>query len=128
MTPKSALLMVLFPAGRGEILYHLFSEPGREMYVRELAQVTSLALRTVQQELAKLTAAGLLTTRTNGYHRFYRANRRHPLFSEIQQLVRKAGKPELRKERRRPRHPRGRSRRVDRLQRRIRLHPSALPV
>jgi len=38
-----------------------------------------------------MSAAGLVTSRSNGYHRFYRANRKHPVFFNLQQLVIKDG-------------------------------------
>ncbi len=74
------ILEILFPRVRAEILRLLFSEPARQRYVRELMTMSGLALRTVQEELANLSAAGLITSWTNGYHRFYRANRDHKLF------------------------------------------------
>jgi hypothetical protein len=49
--------------------------------------MSGLALRTVQEELATLSALGLLTSWSNGYHRFYRANRDHPLFSHLLAIV-----------------------------------------
>ena len=89
---------------RAEIVRALFFDPTREFYVRQLARTTDLALRTVQQELARLSAAGLLTSRSNGYHRFYRANRKHPVFSDLQQLVIKdANRYQLHDRRKRPR-------------------------
>jgi len=88
---KREILHVLFPSVRAEILRCLFFDPSRELYVRELARTTNLALRTVQQELAGLSAAGLVVSRSNGYHRFYRANHKHPVFSNLQQLVSKDG-------------------------------------
>lgn len=88
---KREILHVLFPSVRAEILRCLFFDPSRELYVRELARTTNLALRTVQQELARLSAAGLVVSRSNGYHRFYRANQKHPVFSDLQQLVSKDG-------------------------------------
>jgi DNA-binding transcriptional ArsR family regulator len=57
------------------------------MYVREIARWSGLALRTVQRELAILMKIGLVTTRTNGYHVFYRANGNHVLFAPLQELV-----------------------------------------
>ncbi len=48
---------------------------------------TDLALRTVQDELRKLNALGLVSSYSNGYHRFYLANGRHPLFQEIRRIV-----------------------------------------
>ena len=88
MKASSTLLDVLFPKVRAEILRLLFSEPARQRYVRELMAMSGLALRTVQEELATLTAAGLITSWSNGYHRFYRPNRDHPLFSALFRIVR----------------------------------------
>jgi len=105
-------LHVLFPSVRAEILRWLFVDPTREFYVRELARNTTLALRTVQQELARLRAAGLVTSRSNGYHRFYRANRKHPVFSDLQQLVTKdANRRPFISQRKRPRQSWRKSRR-----------------
>jgi predicted transcriptional regulator len=86
--PASELLYILFPKVRAEILRLLFFEPAQQRYVRELVVMSGLALRTIQEELANLSAAGLVTSWSNGYHRFYRANRRHPLFSELRRIVR----------------------------------------
>src|SRR5215217_2940804 len=66
----------------------LFMNRGQELYTRELARLSFLALRTVQDELAKLLAADLLVSRTNGYHRFYRANPKHPLYAALTEIVR----------------------------------------
>ena len=57
--------------------------------MRELARRSFLALRTVQDEVAKLEAANLIVSRSNEYQRFYRANPEHPLYSVLQQLVRR---------------------------------------
>ena len=85
--PDSDILHVLFPSVRAELLRRLFSDPTREFYVRELARLTTFALGTVQQELARMSKAELVTSHSNGYHRFYRANREHPVFSNLQELV-----------------------------------------
>ena len=65
----------------------LFITPKKQRYVRELMTMSGLALRTVQDELRKLSAIGLVTSWSNGYQRFYRANRDHPLFSELLRIV-----------------------------------------
>jgi hypothetical protein len=49
--------------------------------------ISGLALCTVQDELRKLSAIGLITSWSNGYQRFYRANRDHPLFLELLRIV-----------------------------------------
>jgi DNA-binding transcriptional ArsR family regulator len=84
---KTSLLHQLFPVVRAEILRLLFSNSRQELYVRELARLSFLALRTVQDELAKLEAAELISSRSNGYHRFYRANVKHPLYRTLRKLV-----------------------------------------
>jgi hypothetical protein len=37
--------------------------------------------------LAKLQAANLVLMRTNGYHRFYRANSNHPLYKALREVI-----------------------------------------
>ena len=82
-----SILHTLFPDVRAQILLHLFSDRPREYYVRELARSTTLRLSTVQKELAKLSRADLVGSRSNGYLRYYRANQRHRLFRVLQELV-----------------------------------------
>jgi hypothetical protein len=85
------LLHGLFPVVRAEVLRLLFTNRGRERYTRELARLSFLALRTVQDEVAKLEAANLIVSRSNGYQRFYRANPKHPLYPALQEIVLKGG-------------------------------------
>lgn len=84
---RKTLLHGLFPVVRAEVLQLLFSNPTQELYVRELARLSFLSLQTVQDELAKLQAAKLITSRSNGYHRFYRANPKHPLHATLRKMV-----------------------------------------
>ena len=74
---------------RAQVLRLLFTNPGQELYTRELARLSFLALRTVQDELAKLESAKLVVSRSNGYQRFYRANPQHPLYRDLAKIVRK---------------------------------------
>ena len=84
---KTGALDFLFRVVRAEVSRALFHHTRREMYVREIALWSELALRTVQRELAILINIGLVTSRTNGYHVLYRANRNHVLFAPLHQLV-----------------------------------------
>ena len=84
---NTTLLHQLFLLVRAEILRLLFTNPGQELYVRELARLAFLSLQTVQDELAKLEAAGLISSRSNGYQRFYRANAKHPLYRTVRKFV-----------------------------------------
>src|SRR6266700_4212287 len=61
MKAQLEVLDLLFPKTRAEILRLLFSGKKRQCYVRELTILTGLALRTIQEELATLSAIGLVT-------------------------------------------------------------------
>jgi len=89
LTLKSerSILDVLFPQARASILRLLFATPAKQRYVRELVSLSGLALCTVQDELRKLSTVGLVTSWSNGYHRFYSANQKHPLFPEVARIV-----------------------------------------
>ena len=87
MKPSRTILELLFPRVRAEVLRLLFSVPAKERYVRELMQLSNLTLHTIQDELRKLAAAKLVTSWSNNYHLFYRANRQHPLFSALTRIV-----------------------------------------
>jgi len=84
---ERTILQVLFPAVRAEVLRLLFSAPLKQRYVRELTGLSNLALHTVQDELRKLEAIGVIESWSNGYHRFYRPNRDHALCAPLQQIV-----------------------------------------
>ena len=94
---RQTLLHSLGPQVRAEILRLLFTNPRTELYVRELARLSGLSLQTVQDELAKVEAARLIVSRSNGYHLFYRADSKHPLYATLGKLVVRASaraKPE----------------------------------
>jgi predicted transcriptional regulator len=84
---RKTLLHGLFPTVRAEVLRLLFTNPTQELYVRELARLSFLSLQTVPDELAKLEAAQLISSRSNGYHRFYRVNAQHPLYGTLRNLI-----------------------------------------
>ena len=81
------ILDVLFPVVRAKLLRLFFTTPPKQHYVREIVNVSGLTLHTVQDELRKLSAVGLLTSSSNGYHRFYRANRGHLMYPNLLGIV-----------------------------------------
>jgi predicted transcriptional regulator len=85
-----SVLDVLFPKVRATMLRSLFCTPPHQHYVRELMNLSGLALCTVQDELRKLTALGLLTSWSNGYKRYYQANAAHPLSADLLRIVQKS--------------------------------------
>lgn len=78
---------VIFPKVRAEILRLLFSDPARELHLRDLSRHAGLALRTIQQEVSKLAQAELLVARRDGNRLYYRANTAHPIFSDLQGIA-----------------------------------------
>lgn len=81
------LLHLLFPRVRAEILRLLFADAEREVHGRDLARQSGLNVKTVQDELERLSQADLVNSRRDGNRRYYRANGSHPLFTNLQQLV-----------------------------------------
>jgi DNA-binding transcriptional ArsR family regulator len=88
-----SILHFLFSDARAEILRALLRKPFRESFGRELARETTLALGTIQQELSQLAEVEILISRSDGFRRFYRANRKHYLFPDLQRLVERARCP-----------------------------------
>ena len=87
MSRQRSILDVLFPTVRSELLRVLFAMPSKQRYVRELMRATGLTLSTVQDELCRLGAIGVVTSWSNGYRRFYTANRDHKLFAGLCRIV-----------------------------------------
>ena len=75
---------------RVRVLMRLFLNPDRQAYLRELASEFDASRGQVQEELRNLSEAKLLVSRRNGRQVLYRANDEHPLFPELQSMVRKA--------------------------------------
>jgi len=121
MKAKPGVIDLLFPEARAAILRLLFSNTRVQRYVRELMVMSGLALRTIQEELATLSAAGVITSWSNGYHRFYKANRNHPLFSELRNIIQKGSRlPHLKL-------PKHRRRRMRSIKKRGRTVPAVRP-
>jgi DNA-binding transcriptional ArsR family regulator len=75
---------------RVQILMRLFLNPDTQAYLRELAQEFDASPGHLRAELQQLSEAGLLASEKNGRQVEYRADRSHPLFPELQSMVRKA--------------------------------------
>jgi hypothetical protein len=80
----------LFPKVRSELVRLLFADPGTEYHLRDLARRASLAIGTVQKEVAHLSEAGLLNQRRDGNRLYIRANADHPIFPELHGLAQKS--------------------------------------
>lgn len=65
----------------------MFGMSNAELHVRELARRSGLHEATVRQELRKLKRLDFVIDRRDGNRVYYRANREHPLYSEIHRVV-----------------------------------------
>jgi len=74
---------------RIKLLLKFFLNPGNRAYLRGLAEELNESTNAVRIELNRLAEANLLHTATQGRTKVYGANREHPLFPEIHNLVRK---------------------------------------
>ena len=88
MKPKPALLSPLIRSDvQGLILARLFMNPVFEYSITELAEFAITSVPTAMREVDRLAAASYIETRSVGRVRLIRANREHPLFSAIFQIV-----------------------------------------
>ncbi len=81
------LAKILSSRVRSEIFRLLFGLSDNELYVREIERRTGLSIATVRQELKKLLQMELLLARRDGNRLYYRGNKEHPLFPDIQSMV-----------------------------------------
>jgi len=82
-----SLLGTIFPKARAETIRLLFTDPGRELYLRDLTRRSGLALRSMQIELQKLVSVDLISCRRDGNRLYYRARVEHPVFQDLHNLA-----------------------------------------
>ena len=75
---------------RIRILMRLFLNPTQQTYLRGLADEFNASTSQVREELQHLSEAGLLLSKKDGRQTNYQANSEHPLFPELQSMVRKS--------------------------------------
>ncbi len=87
---STRLADVLFGKARGAILALLYGRTDQQFYYRELTRrLDDLSPGTLQRELDTLSNLGLIERLATGKRVFYRANRNHSIFTELQTLVAK---------------------------------------
>jgi predicted nucleotidyltransferase len=85
----SLLSEILSSNIRAEIFRLLFGVVEDELYMREIERRSHYAIGTIQTELKKLLRLDLLIKRKDGNRLYYRANKDHPLYADIHNLVTK---------------------------------------
>ncbi|HAG75064.1 MAG TPA: DNA polymerase subunit beta [Thauera sp.] len=90
MKTESGLSGLLFPNQyRRRVLGLLLMRPEQQIHLRELARVIGAAPGTLKKELDALCDAGLLRAERVGNQVRFCANTAHPVFPELQALIRK---------------------------------------
>ena len=79
----------LFSPSQARVLAWLFGQPERWFHFNELLRLTGLGSASLQRELARLDAGGLVVTEQVGNLRRRRADERSPVYAELVSLVRK---------------------------------------
>lgn len=84
-----SLASALFSDSQSRIFRWLFGHPERDFHLSELRRLTGLGSASLQRELNRLAAAGLVLSERVGNLRRFRANADSPVYSEIATLTRK---------------------------------------
>ncbi len=86
MINMNPLERVLSSKARAEVFRLLFDEP-IELYMRDIERKTGLLIGSIQQVLRDLLELDLVVARKDGNRLYYSANRQHPLYPDLHNLV-----------------------------------------
>ena len=84
-----SLASALFTDRQARIFKWIFGQPGRAFYLNELLRLTQLGSASLQQELKRLTDAGIVRSTRTGNLRMFQANPDSAVFTELASLTRK---------------------------------------
>ena len=79
----------MFGSTRQAVLRILFAEPGRRLHLRQIIRDAGAGTGAVQRELARLAAAGIVSSTREGRQTYFQANALCPIFPELRGLIRK---------------------------------------
>jgi predicted nucleotidyltransferase len=72
---------------RVELITWFITHPGERYYYRQLIDILNASKQSIQNELARLESAGLLSSQKEGNIRFYRVNKEFILYQEIKSMI-----------------------------------------
>jgi len=81
------VLTKLFSSTRAELLGLFFNNPDDRFYLREIARHIGKDAAGIKRELDTLVSIGLLGREKRGVQKYYFANKRSPIFSEMKGLI-----------------------------------------
>ena len=82
-----SIASALFSDSQSRIFRWLFGHPERDFHLSELRRLTGLGSASLQRELNRLAAAGLVLSERVGNLRRFRANASSPVYSELANLA-----------------------------------------
>jgi predicted nucleotidyltransferase len=84
---RSALELLVTSKARAEILKTLFVDTPVRYHLRELARISGLNVHAVTKEIQNLKRLDLLQEVRDGNRVYYSANRQHPIFHDLKNIV-----------------------------------------
>jgi predicted nucleotidyltransferase len=85
--PRVSIADALFTRTQQRVLSVLFGNTGRSYYASEIIGRAQVGSGSVQRELARLEASGLIVSERIGNQKHYRADERSPVFEPLRALV-----------------------------------------
>ena len=86
---RSAIGDALFTKTQQRVLGLLYGKPEQSYYLNEIVRLAAVGKGSVNRELDKLCAAGLLTVSRRGNQNHYQANANNPIFNELKAITQK---------------------------------------
>ena len=83
----SILSKILSSKVRAEVFRLLFGLNDQALHVREIERRSGFAIGTIQTEMKKLYKLNLVLKNRDGNRLYYRANRQHPIYSDLHSMV-----------------------------------------
>ncbi len=83
----SSLAKILSSKIRAEIFRLLFGTNDKALHMRDIERRSGFAIGTIQGELKKLFKLDLVLKEVDGNRTYYSANKNHPLYNDIHNLV-----------------------------------------
>ena len=86
---SQSLSDVLFTKTQQKVLGLMFTRPDESFYLNEIVRLAGVGKGTIQRELDRMQAAGLLTVKHIGNQIHYQVNKESPIYPELLRIVRK---------------------------------------